>query len=80
MAAVEVNAGGAVVKLRRPWMVGVLSLIPLSLLVGASTVPWIGWFMEQSVAAVVVTHTGLPAVVAATVLMPRRLTRLWAAG
>jgi hypothetical protein len=156
MTAVEVNAGGAVVKLRRPWVVGALSLIPfywvfwyyavnremrdfrrargnaalreskpglsvvavtvgwivivpallsqwravrrieaceriagsrpessaliLALLVGASTVPWIGWFMEQGVAAVVVTYSGLPAVIAATVLMQRRLTRLWAAG
>ncbi len=35
MTAVEVNAGGAVVKLRRPWVVGALSLIPFY---------WVFWY------------------------------------
>jgi hypothetical protein len=35
MAAVEVNVGSAVVKLRRPWVVGALSLIPFY---------WVFWY------------------------------------
>ena len=156
MAAVEVNVGSAVVKLRRPWVVGAFSLIPfywvfwyyavnremrdfgrarsnaalgeskparsvvgvtagaivvvpwivslwqavwrieacerltgarrqssalvLALLLGASLIPWIGVFAGNGVLAIVLTYSGLPAVVAATVLMQRRLTRLWTEG
>jgi hypothetical protein len=35
MTAVEVNVGSAVVKLRRPWVVGALSLIPFY---------WVFWY------------------------------------
>jgi len=156
MTAVEVNAGGAVVKLRRPWVVGALSLIPfywvfwyyavnremrdfgrargdaalgesrpglsvvavtagslvvipwivsvwhavrrieacerlagsrpessalvLCLLVGASLIGWVGVFLGHGAVALILTYSGIPLGIAATVLMQQRLTRLWAAG
>jgi hypothetical protein len=156
MAAVEVSAAGAVVKLRRPWAVGALSLIPfywyfwyyqinremrdygrardnarlaesrpgrsllattlgslvlvpqllslwhavrrieaceritgsrptgsdlvLGLVVAACLLPWVGAFMGTGAAALAVTFAGWPAAIAFTVLMQRRLTRLWRAG
>jgi hypothetical protein len=119
MAAVEVKVGSAVVKLRRPWAVGALSLIPvywvfwyyavnremrdfgrvrrdarlgesstrpassalvLSLLVGGSLAGWVGAFAGSGTIALLLTSAGIPASIAATVLMQRRLTRLWTAG
>jgi hypothetical protein len=153
MAAVEVNFGRAVVKLRRPWVVGALSLIPfywvfwyyavnremrdfgrargdaalresrparsvlavtlgafvvvpwvvswlrtikrvaaceriaghrperstlvVALMAGGTFVPWIGAFMSPGIAATVVSYSGVLVAIAATVLIQRRLTRLW---
>jgi hypothetical protein len=155
MAAVEVHVGSPVVKLRRPWVVGALSLIPfywvfwyyainremrdfgrargdaalgeskpalsvfavtlgaivvipwvvsllrtidriddcgrlagarpepsrlaVALMIGASCVPFISVFMTPGVAATIVSFSGLPAVLAGTALLQRRLTRFWSA-
>ena len=156
MAAVEVKVGSAVVKLRRPWVVGALSLIPFywvfwyyainremrdfgrvrsnaplgeskpaqsavavtlgslvvvpwivsvwravgrieacerlagsrpqssdlirCLLLGGSLIGWVGFFVGSGAIAAVFAYIGIPATIAASVLMQRRLTRLWAAG
>jgi hypothetical protein len=156
MAAVEVSASGAVVKLRRPWTVGALSLVPfywfvwyyrvnremrdygrargdarlgesrpgrsvlavtlgslvivpqvlslwhamrrieaceriagsasegvapaLSLVIAACLLPLVGTAMGAGAAALAVTFAGCAALIAVTVLMQRRLSRLWHAG
>jgi hypothetical protein len=156
VAAVEVKVGRAAVKLRRPWVVGALSLIPfywvywyyainremrdfgrargnaqlgeskparsvvavtagalvmvpwivsvwrsvrrieacerlagarpassalvLCLLLGGSLAAWIGAFVGHGAIGIVLAYVGIPATIAASVLMQIRLTRLWAAG
>jgi len=75
MTAVEVNAGGAVVKLRRPW-VGARALPTGRCVADRLGRPVLG----HGAVALILTYSGIPLGIAATVLMQQRLTRLWAAG
>ena len=52
----------------------------LCLLVGASLIGWVGVFLGHGAVALILTYSGIPLGIAATVLMQQRLTRLWAAG
>ena len=53
--------------------------LTLSLVVGASALSWAGLFVANTVIAYTLLLLGAAALIAASVLMQQRLTRLWAA-